>query len=178
MTSIRKPAAAILALASLTLAASGAQAQTRGQALKDISKVNIVVEEIAGNGEVCGVRRADLQSAFANKLAGSPLQTVAADAAKDDPEVVTLYIKGSVMPMEIPGVGAGPCVTHFNVKLYGYQKVVLAASKRETFGSVELWEKGGMLATARDAHGKAVYDGIAEKAADLISAWRLDNPGK
>ncbi len=181
MTPIRSLAAAVLVLASavLVLASSvAAHAQTRGQALKDLSKLTIVIEEIAGNGEACGVRRTDLNDAFANKLAGSPLQVVAADAAKDNPEVVFLYIKSSVMPIEIPGVPSGPCITHYDVKLYGYQRLVLAASKRETFGSVELWEKGGMLATAREAHGKAVYDGIAEKASDLIAAWRADNPGK
>jgi hypothetical protein len=173
---IRKPAVlAVLVLAGL---ASAAQAQTRGQPLKDIAKVNIVVEDIIGNGDVCGVRRPDLQSAFANKLAGSPLQVVTADAAKDDPEVVVLYIKGSVMPIEIPGVQAGPCVSHVSVKLFDYQKLTLVASHRETFGSVELWDKGLMLSTSREVHGKAIYDGVAEKAADLITSWRLDNPGK
>jgi hypothetical protein len=171
--------AAVAAMAGLALtAAQPASAQTRDQALKEIFKISIVVEDVAGNATACGVRQGDLRDAFANRLKGAPLSIVDQATAKDDPEVVTLYIKGSVMPLDIPGVPAGPCITHLNVKLYDYQKVVLAASRRETFGSVELWEKGAMIATDRAGHGKAVYDSVTEKASDLVLAWKLDNPGK
>lgn len=171
---------AFAAMAVLTLAATQqpVSAQTRGQALKDISKLSIVVEDIAGNAATCGVRQGDLNDAFVNHFRDAPLSIVDSATAKDDPEVVTLYIKASVMPLDIPGLPAGPCITHLNVKLYNYQKVVLAASRRETFGSVELWEKGAMVATDRANHGKAVYDSVAEKASELIQAWKLDNPGK
>lgn len=178
MNIARTIAVAVAATVGMAALALPAAAQTRDQSLKDISKVSIVVEDVAAGAAACGVRQGDLRDAFANRLSGSPLTVVDQIAAKDDPAVVTLYIKSAVMPLDIPGVPTGPCVTHFTIKLYGYQKVVLAASRRETFGSVELWEKGGMLATAREAHGKAVYDGIAEKASELAAAWRADNPGK
>lgn len=179
MTIVSTARTTFAAMAALVLTAQQpVSAQTRDQALKEISKISIVVEDVASNAAACGVRQSDLHDAFVNRFRDAPLSIVDQATAKNDPEVVTLYIKGSVMPLDIPGLSAGPCVTHLNVKLYNYQKVVLAASRRETFGSVELWEKGAMVATDRASHGKAVYDSVAEKASDLIRAWKLDNPGK
>jgi hypothetical protein len=176
---IKSTTAALIAIAGMSMSAvTPATAQTRGQALKEISKVSIVVEDIAGNAAACGVRQTDLRDAFANHIKDVPLSIIDQATAKDDAEVVTVYIKASVMPLDIPGMPAGPCVTHLGVKLYDYQKVVLAASRRETFGSVELWEKGAMVATDREQHSKAVYDSVAEKAANLAAAWKADNPGK
>lgn len=176
---ISSSVASITALIGLALTTTQpALAQTRDQALKEVGKISIVVEDVAANAAACGVRQGDLRDAFANNLKNAPLSIVDRSTAKDDPEVVTLYIKASVMPLDLPGMPAGPCITHLNVKMYDYQKVVLAASRRETFGSVELWEKGAMVATDREHHGKAVYDSVAEKAAELTSAWKADNPGK
>ncbi|MGY3582106.1 hypothetical protein ACVIGB_000971 [Bradyrhizobium sp. USDA 4341] len=152
-----------------------ANAQTRDNALKDVGKVNLIVEDVSQEATACGVTAQNIRDAFSAKLTGGPLTLVDDAAAKNDAQVTTIYVKADVMALAIENVVNAPCVTHIAVSLYDFQKVPLAATKRESFARVELWQRGRMFASAREAHGRKMSEASSQLAQDLLKIWSADN---
>jgi hypothetical protein len=165
----------LLAVIAVLGLAPNANAQTRDNALKDVGKVNLIVEDIPRESTVCGVTTQSIKDAFSAKLTGGPLTLIDDAVAKNDAQVTTIYVKATVMPLTIDNVVNAPCVSHIAVSLYGLQKVPLAATKREAFARVELWERGTMFASAKETHGRRMSDTMGELAQDLLKIWSVDN---
>jgi hypothetical protein len=152
-----------------------ADAQTRDNALKDLGKINLIVEDVSQEASACGVNAQNIRNAFSSKLTGGPLTLVDDATAKNDPQVATIYIKANVLPLTIENVVNAPCVSQVEVSLYSLQKVPLAATKRETLARVVLWEKGAMFASAKEIHGRKMSDTMNELAQGLLQIWSADN---
>lgn len=152
-----------------------AEAQTRDKALKDVGKVNLIVEDLSREAMACGVTAQNVRDAFAAKLTGGPLTLIDDAAAKNDTQATTIYVKANVMALSIENVVNAPCVSHVAVSLYGYQKVPLTATKRDAMARVELWEKGTMFATAKEGHGRRMSEAMSQLAQDLLNIWAMDN---
>ena len=150
-------------------------AQTKDNALKDIGKVNLIVEDLSRDAMACGVTAQNVRDAFAAKLTGGPLTLIDDAAAKNDSQATTIYVKANVMALSIENVVNAPCVSHVAVSLYDYQKVPLAATKRDAAARVELWEKGTMFATAKEGHGRRMSEAMSQLAQDLLTIWAMDN---
>lgn len=164
--------AAVFAVLGLT---SSVNAQTKDNALKDVGKVNLIVEDVSSAAASCGVTSQNIRDAFSAKLTGGPLTVVDDAAAKSDTQVATVYVKANVMALAIENVMNAPCVSHIAVSLYGYQKVPLQVTKRDAMARVELWESGTMFAAAKESHGRRMSESVSQLAQDLLAVWSLDN---
>jgi hypothetical protein len=156
---------AITFLLSLTLQSD---ARAIRNALRGLTKIVIVVEQLDSNSIECGLTKDAIRDAVLYPVSAAKFHVVNDD---NDPLTPTLYVNTISLlfrPEEL-------CVTHVALQAYAIQVVTLEFSGEQVLSEINLWDDGGICSTPRWGHARRVTETLERYAKRFVTNWNLDN---
>jgi hypothetical protein len=151
----------ITCLMSLSL---HSEAQTHGNALRGLVKIQILIEDLNNSSLECGLTEALIRNAVLYPISAASI--VVTEFAP-----VALYVNANSL---FPG-SEQICVTNIYMRAETMQNVILDYSGRTVFSNVELWSDGMILFTDRAYHARHVAETVEDLAKKFVTDWNLDN---
>ncbi len=154
--------AAITCLISLSVQAA---AQTLGNALRDLPKIQLTIEDLDDNSIKCGLTADLIRSAVLYPTSSAKFQIT------NDLTPEALYVNTLSHFYESSQL----CVTNLEMQVVSFNEVRLNFSGRKMVLGIQLWKKGYLASSDLSEHAHYVADAIEELAKKLVTDWNLDN---
>jgi hypothetical protein len=135
-------------------------------ALKGLTKLGLVLEDLSGDAVACGLKQDALETTISKHLSDAGFRVVR--YSDDD---TYLYVN-----INTAKVSTGLCVSRYDVTIYSHAAAKLPHTESPVLVQAELLHKGGIAGGAPDAHATGVTKGIIEYV-DQFST-RIRNAGK
>lgn len=153
----------LAALAALSAAAAGAQAQTIDESLRGVTRFDILVEQLDADSAACGITEDGLAGAVRAAARGAGFALDGYD--------YTLYVRVNTLPKR------GDCFSSVDMEAYYYGRLALPNFPQGNNAEVVLWENGTILISPQGRHGRDVGEIVQRFTRDLVNDWIKDNSG-
>ena len=141
------------------------QAQTRPNALRGVSQIQILIEKLDGASTDCGITEESIRDAVLYPVSSANLQITTRIGQP------TLYLRLTTLLIKSISV----CVTNIEIRVYSLQDVTMDFSGKTLFGEVNLWSNGGIFYSNRPDHLRHVTQMIEMLGQKFVTDWNLDN---
>jgi S1-C subfamily serine protease len=155
--------ALIVMASAMILLPSQGHAQTLNHLLRGVSKVQLVIENLAERDKECGLTEQAIRAAVMYPLSSTKIEVGSSHVA--------LYVAANSLSFR----AASLCVTHYSVQVFTAQSVTLEFSGHDNFAQIELWNSGSILSSDRSDHARRVTGSIEQRVKAFITDWNLDN---
>jgi hypothetical protein len=153
--------------ASSPVAAAAAPIDLRPDAaLKGLTKLGVVVEDLSGDAAACSLTRDSLETVVSKHLTDAGFRVV-----RNSDDDTYMYVN-----INTTKVSTGLCVSRYDVTLYSHAAAPLSHTASPVLLQVELLHKGGIAGGAPAAHADGVVKSVLEYV-DQFSA-RIRNAAK
>ena len=165
------PAAATAASAAPAVPAAPATRevsidQRPDAALKGLTKLGLVLEDLSGDAVACGLKQDALETTVSKHLSDAGFRVV-----RHSDDDTYMYVN-----INTAKVSTGLCVSRYDVTIYSHAAAKLPHTESPVLLQVELLHKGGIAGGAPDAHANGVTKSLIEFV-DQFST-RIRNAGK
>jgi len=163
------PAAATAAPTAPAVPATPASApidQRPDAALKGLTKLGLVLEDLTGDAVACGLKQDALETTVSKHLSDAGFRVV-----RNSNDDTYMYVN-----INTAKVSTGLCVSRYDVTIYSHAAARLPHTESPVLLQVELLHKGGIAGGAPAAHADGVTKSLLEYV-DQFSA-RIRNAGK
>ncbi|HEU5256681.1 MAG TPA: hypothetical protein VFU28_11870 [Vicinamibacterales bacterium] len=165
------PAAATAASAAPAVPAAPATRevsidQRPDAALKGLTKLGLVLEDLSGDAVACGLKQDTLETTVSKRLSDAGFRVV-----RHSDDDTYMYVN-----INTAKVSTGLCVSRYDVTIYSHAAAKLPHTESPVLLQVELLHKGGIAGGAPDAHANGVTKSLIEFV-DQFST-RIRNAGK
>jgi len=134
-------------------------------ALKGLTRLGVVVEDLGSQAVACGLSQATIEAAVARRLSEAGFRV--ARNSDEDTYLFVNVISGSLQ--------TGVCVSRYDVILYTHTTATLSYRDTPVLVQVSLLNKGGIAGGATATHGAAVLRGIEEYVESFVTRIRDAN---
>jgi hypothetical protein len=142
-------------------------AQTLGNKLRGLSKIDLLIEDLPPEAKDCGVTEQAIRAAIMYPLSSSNLEVV-----KSPTEQASLYVHVAILYFN----ANHGCVSAVELSAYTFQEVTFDYSGRRTpAAQVTLWDAGAILSSDRAIHAQDVSAELDDQTKRFLTDWNLDN---
>jgi hypothetical protein len=135
-------------------------------ALKGLTKLGLVFEDLSGDAVACGLKQDALETTVSKHLSDAGFRVV-----RHSDDDTYMYVN-----INTAKVSTGLCVSRYDVTIYSHAAAKLPHTESPVLLQVELLHKGGIAGGAPDAHANGVMKSLIEFV-DQFST-RIRNAGK
>ena len=135
-------------------------------ALKGLTKLGLVLEDLTGDAVACGLKQDALETTVSKHLSDAGFRVV-----RNSNDDTYMYVN-----INTAKVSTGLCVSRYDVTIYSHAAARLPHTESPVLLQVELLHKGGIAGGAPAAHADGVTKSLLEYV-DQFSA-RIRNAGK
>jgi hypothetical protein len=135
-------------------------------ALKGLTKLGLVLEDLSGDAVACGLKQDALETTVSKHLSDAGFRVV-----RHSDDDTYMYVN-----INTAKVSTGLCVSRYDVTIYSHAAAKLPHTESPVLLQVELLHKGGIAGGAPDAHANGVTKSLIEFV-DQFST-RIRNAGK
>jgi hypothetical protein len=135
-------------------------------ALKGLTKLGVVVEDLSGDAAACSLTRDSLETVVSKHLTDAGFRVV-----RNSDDDTYMYVN-----INTTKVSTGLCVSRYDVTLYSHASAPLSHTASPVLLQVELLHKGGIAGGGPAAHADGVVKSVLEYV-DQFSA-RIRNAAK
>jgi len=135
-------------------------------ALKGLTKLGLVLEDLTGDAVACGLKQDALETTVSKHLSDAGFRVV-----RNSNDDTYMYVN-----INTAKVSTGLCVSRYDVTIYSHAAARLPHTESPVLLQVELLHKGGIAGGAPTAHADGVTKSLLEYV-DQFSA-RIRNAGK
>jgi hypothetical protein len=135
-------------------------------ALKGLTKLGLVLEDLSGDAIACGLKQDTLETTVSKHLSDAGFRVV-----RHSDDDTYMYVN-----INTAKVSTGLCVSRYDVTIYSHAAAKLPHTESPVLLQVELLHKGGIAGGAPDAHANGVTKSLIEFV-DQFST-RIRNAGK
>jgi len=160
------PSAAPAVPAAPATTGIGAIDQRPDAALKGLTRIGLVLEDLNSDAAACGLKQDALEATVSKHLSDAGFKVVR--NADDD---TYMYVN-----INTAKASTGLCVSRYDVTIYSHAAARLPHTESAVLLQVELLHKGGIAGGAPDAHANGVTKSVLEYV-DQFST-RIRNAGK
>ena len=162
-------AAATAAPAAPAVPAAPASApidQRPDAALKGLTKLGLVLEDLSGDAVACGLKQDALETTVSKHLSDAGFKVV-----RNSDDDTYMYVN-----INTAKVSTGLCVSRYDVSIYSHAAARLPHTESPVLLQVELLHKGGIAGGAPAAHA----DGVTKSVLEYVDQFstRIHNAGK
>jgi len=157
-----------IVIASLLLGEQ-AQAQTRGNSLRGINQIDLVIPALNKSSEECQITEALIRDAFMYTASGARFSLIRDSQFQFF--VPFFYFNTMTLSFKPDQL----CVSAIEMRLRVTQQVELKASGQSILARIELWNDGSIRSSAKGQHGDVIRDWIERATKRFITDWNLDN---
>ena len=135
-------------------------------ALKGLTKLGVVVEDLSSDAAACSLTRDSLETVVSKHLTDAGLRVV-----RNSDDDTYMYVN-----INTTKVSTGLCVSRYDVTLYSHAAAPLSHTASPVLLQVELLHKGGIAGGAPAAHA----DGVVKSVLDYVDQFsaRIRNAAK
>ncbi len=134
--------------------------QARG--LDKIRNIKFTIANLNDQSAACGLTEEDLRSAFLAPLQGSGIKITTSSA-------YFFYIKTTTVTYI-----EDTCITYVDAELLLTERYFNPATGSERTGLIRKWLRGGLRASGKAQHAKAVSDVFNDLGAEFRRVWERD----
>ena len=135
-------------------------------ALRGLSKIGLVVEDLSSQAAACGLNQATIEKALASQLSNAGFTV-----SRNDDEDTYLYVD-----VLTNSASSSLCVSRYDVSLTSHAVATLSHQQAPVLVEVSLLHKGGLSGGPAPSHGQAVLRGIQEFVSSFVT--RIENASK
>ena len=135
-------------------------------ALKGLTKLGVVVEDLSGDAAACSLTHDSIETMVSKHLTDAGFRVV-----RNSDDDTYMYVN-----INTAKISTGLCVSRYDVTLYSHAAAPLSYTTSPVLLQVELLHKGGIAGGAPAAHADGVVKGVLEYV-DQFSA-RIRNASK
>ena len=140
--------------------------QRPGAALKGLTKLGLVLEDLSGDAVACGLKQDALETTVSKHLSDAGFRVV-----RNSDDDTYIYVN-----INTAKVSTGLCVSRYDVTIYSHAAARLPHTESPVLLQVELLHKGGIAGGAPAAHADGVTKSVLEYVDQFSS--RIHNAGK
>src|SRR5262245_28557530 len=135
-------------------------------ALKGLTKLGLVLEDLNGDAIACGLKQDALQTTVSKHLSDAGFRVV-----RNSDDDTYMYVN-----INTAKVSTGLCVSRYDVTIYSHAAARLPHTESPVLLQVELLHKGGIAGGAPGAHA----DGVTKSLLEYVDQFstRIRNAGK
>jgi len=135
-------------------------------ALRGLSQLGVVVENLSPDAAKCGLKRDAIESAVAQRLTAAGLRV-----QRNIDDDTYLYVNVNTVT-----ASAALCISRYDVTLYSHADGKLSYTPGAVLLQVELLHKGGIAGGGPAAHADGVTKGILEYVGQFTTRIKSANP--
>ena len=152
--------------AAPTTPASAPIDQRPDAALKGLTKLGLVLEDLSGDAVACGLKQDALETTVSKHMSDAGFRVV-----RNSDDDTYLYVN-----INTAKVSTGLCVSRYDVTIYSHAAARLAHTESPVLLQVELLHRGGIAGGAPAAHA----DGVTKSVLEYVDQFstRIHNAGK
>lgn len=135
-------------------------------ALKGLTKLGLVLEDLSGDAVACGLKQDALETTVSKHLSDAGFRVV-----RNSDDDTYMYVN-----INTAKVSSGLCVSRYDVSIYSHAAARLPHTESPVLLQVELLHKGGIAGGAPAAHA----DGVTKSLLEYVDQFstRIRNAGK
>jgi len=134
-------------------------------ALKGLTQLGVVVEDLSPQAAACGLKQDALQAMVTKRLTDAGLKVI-----RYSDEDTYLYVN-----VVTTSTNNGLCVSRYDVDVYANTAGKLTYGSTPVLLQAQLLHKGGLAGSAAAAHGDSVLKGVQEYVDDFASRIKAAN---
>lgn len=134
-------------------------------ALKGITALGVVVEDLSAQAAACGLNQGTLETGVSTHLSDAGFRV-----RRNSDEDTYVYVD-----VITASVSSGLCVSRYDVFLYTQTTATLSYHETPVLVQVSLFHKGGIAGGAPAAHAESVVRGVLDYVDQLASRVRAAN---
>jgi hypothetical protein len=151
----------LTSLAAVILGSAAVSAQTANGALKGMENPGLQIETLDNDSAACNITKARLVRAVKDGTVDTPFEFNGYN--------YNLYIRISSL------FRAGECFSSVDVAAYYQGRLPMPAYPGGAYSKVVLWERGTVLVSRRELHGREVSIIVENLMRSLVIDWKRDN---